>query len=204
MAVRFRIRIIRSTSLNHDDSRTLEAGRGALSRGSGTAMNFRVERFWPRSVPVTCRYGRRSSRCSSKAHRLTASSTNPRSRSRHSTALTDGFGGDLDPHLSRRGDRMVFSSTLSGQRSLWIALGDGTDARPLTSGPSIDEYPQFAPDGQQVAFIFNRGGERGLWIVATGGGVPRRLLTAPILPYFSWSPDGNEIVYSTPAGELPG
>ena len=25
-----------------------------------------------------------------------------------------------------------------------------------------------------------------------------------MLPYFSWSPDGREIVYSTPVGELPG
>ena len=120
------------------------------------------------------------------------------------TALTNGYGGDLDPNLSRSGDRMVFSSTRSGQRNLWIALGDGADARPLTSGPSLDEYPHLAPDGQQVAFISNRGGERGLWIVATDGGVPRRLLNAPILPYFSWSPDGHEIVYSTPMSELPG
>jgi hypothetical protein len=166
-------------------------------------MNFRVERFWPRSVPVTCRYGRRSSRCSSKAHRLTASSTNPRSRSHHSTALTGGFGGDLDPNLSRRGDLMVFSSTRSGQRNLWIALGDGADARPLTSGPSFDEHPQFAPE-TAGRLHSNRGGDRGLWIVATDGGVPRRLLNAPILPYFSWPPDGPEIVYSTPVSELPG
>ena len=34
------------------------------------------------------------------------------------TALTNGYGGDLDPNLSRRGDRMVFSSTRSGQRNL--------------------------------------------------------------------------------------
>ena len=40
--------------------------------------------------------------------------------------------------------------------------------------------------------------------MATDGGVPRRLLNAPILPYFSWSPDGHEIVYSTPVSELPG
>ena len=121
-----------------------------------------------------------------------------------STPLTDGYTGDLDPNLSRSGDRLVFSSTRSGQRNLWIARSDLTDPRPLTSGPSLDEYPQFSPDGQQVAFISNRGGERGLWIVSADGGVPRRLLVAAVLPYFSWSPDGREIVYSTPVGELPG
>jgi Tol biopolymer transport system component len=121
-----------------------------------------------------------------------------------SLPITDGYTGDLDPDLSRNGDRMVFSSTRSGQRNLWIARADGTDPRPLTSDTSIDEYPQFAPDGQQIAFISNRGGARALWIISTDGGVPRRLLAADVLPYFSWSPDGREIVYSTPAGELPG
>jgi eukaryotic-like serine/threonine-protein kinase len=120
-----------------------------------------------------------------------------------STPLMDGYTGDLDPNLSRS-DRLVFSSTRSGQRNLWIARSDSTDPRPLAPGDSIDEYPQFSPDGQQVAFISNRGGERGLWIVSVDGGVPRRLLVAAVLPYFSWSPDGREIVYSTPAGELPG
>ena len=110
-----------------------------------------------------------------------------------STSLTGGYTGDLDPNLSRSGDRLVFSSTRSGQRNLWIARGDSSDPRPLTSGASLDEYPQFSPDGQQVAFISNRGGERGLWIVSTDGGVPRRLLVAAVLPYFSWSPDGREI-----------
>ena len=119
-------------------------------------------------------------------------------------SITDGYTGDLDPHLSRDGDRLVFSSTRSGQRNLWIARGDATDPQPLTSGAAIDEYPQFSPDGQQVAFISNRGGERGLWIVSRDGGIPSRLLAAPVHPYFSWSPDGREIVYSTPVGELPG
>ncbi len=111
-----------------------------------------------------------------------------------STQLTDGYTGDLDPDLSRSGDRLVFSSTRSGQRNLWIARTDLTDPRPLTSGPSLDEYPQFSPDGQHVAFISDRGGERGLWIVSTDGGVPSRLLAAAVPPYFSWSPDGREIV----------
>ncbi len=120
-----------------------------------------------------------------------------------STSMTDGYTGDLDPDLSRSGDRLVFSSTRSGQRNLWIARGDPTNPRPLTTGDSIDEYPQFSPDGERVAFISNRGGERGLWIVSSDGGIARRLLAAAVLPYFSWSPDGREIVYSTPDGELP-
>ena len=85
-------------------------------------------------------------------------------------AITDGYTGDLDPNVSPIGDRIVFSSSRSGDRNLWTTRLDGTAARPLTSGPAIDERPAFAPDGQQVAFVSDRGGERGIWLVSAGGG----------------------------------
>jgi Tol biopolymer transport system component len=55
--------------------------------------------------------------------------------------LTDGYHGDLDPMLSPRGDQIVFSSSRDGNRHIWVARVDGTDARPLTSGSSEDDRP---------------------------------------------------------------
>ena len=43
--------------------------------------------------------------------------------------LTDGFGGDLDPCVSPQTDRMVFSSSRSGNRNLWTANPDGSNIR---------------------------------------------------------------------------
>jgi Tol biopolymer transport system component len=120
------------------------------------------------------------------------------------TSLSDGYTADLDPNVARNGDRLVFSSSRSGDRNVWIANLDLTGAQPVTSGPATDDHPVFSPDGQQIAFISNRGGERGLWTIGREGGVPKRVVTAVVLEYFSWSPDGREIVYASPAGNLPG
>jgi Tol biopolymer transport system component len=118
--------------------------------------------------------------------------------------LTDGYNGDLDPAVSPRTGEIVFSSSRSGNRNLWLVSADGTGARPLTAGNAIDERPAFSPDGQQVAFVSDRAGLRGVWIVPSAGGAPRRLATAQVLDTLSWSPDGKEILFSAPAGDLPG
>jgi Tol biopolymer transport system component len=49
------------------------------------------------------------------------------------TAITDGYGGDLDPSVSPSGDRIVFSSSRTGERHLWTARIDGSELRELTS-----------------------------------------------------------------------
>jgi Tol biopolymer transport system component len=118
--------------------------------------------------------------------------------------LTDGYGGDLDPTLSPQGDRLLFSSARSGNRNLWIARPDGSNARPLTFGAAIDERPSFSPDGRRVAFVSGRNGERGIWVMNADGGEARQVVKAQVLDSVSWSPDGKELVYSTPAGDAPG
>jgi Tol biopolymer transport system component len=118
--------------------------------------------------------------------------------------LGEGLNGDLDPSAGAGAGRLVFSSTRSGSRNLWTANPDGSDARPLTSGPSQDERPALSPDGQTVAFTSDRGGEHGIWLIATGGGTPRKLASAQPVSYLSWSRDGTAIVYAAAAGTWPG
>ena len=81
------------------------------------------------------------------------------------TTVTDGYGGDLDPSISPSGDRVVFSSSRTGDRHLWTARLDGADMRPLTSGNALDDRPAFSPDGRQIAFNSDRDGRRGIWII---------------------------------------
>ena len=114
--------------------------------------------------------------------------------------LTDGFGGDLEPSVSPRSGRMVFSSSRSGSRNLWTADVDGSNLRPLTSDAAIEERPSFSPDARQVAFVSDRGGEHGIWVVNSDGGTPRRLARTPVLDTLTWSPDGRQIAYAVPAG----
>jgi Tol biopolymer transport system component len=118
--------------------------------------------------------------------------------------LTDGSTDDVDPVVSPRGDRLVFSSTRSGNRNLWMAHPDGTLPRPLTSGIPIDERPSFSPDGQQIAFVSDRTGKRGVWVMASDGGAARWVVNAHVLDTLTWAPDSRQIVYATPIGDAPG
>jgi Tol biopolymer transport system component len=117
--------------------------------------------------------------------------------------LTDGFGGDLEPCISPRTHRMVFSSSRSGSRNLWTADAEGSNLRPLTADAAIDERPSFSPDAGQVAFVSDRGGEHGIWMVNSDGAAPRRLASTPVLDTLTWAPDGRQIAYAVPAGHAP-
>src|SRR6185295_5882908 len=103
------------------------------------------------------------------------------------SALTDGYGGDLDPAVSSAGSRLVFSSSRTGgERKLWTAALDGSDAQPLTSGTGFDDRPAVSPDGRQIAYLSDRGGRRAIWIISSDGGAPRKLVDAQSNGGVSW------------------
>jgi TolB protein len=120
------------------------------------------------------------------------------------TALTRGFTGDLDPTVSPDGARLAFTSSRAGNRHLWTAHLDGSQAQPLTSGSSFDERPAFSPDGRQIAFVSDRNGRRAIWVINADGGTLRKVADVSVLSNLTWSPDGHEIVYAGEAGDGPG
>jgi len=117
--------------------------------------------------------------------------------------LTDGYGGDLDPDFDPRGENLVFSSSRSGHRNLWISRGDGSQPAPLTTEAALDERPAFSPDGQEIAFVSDRDGQRGIWIMNADGGAPKFLHAVTVLDTLTWSPDGMRILYAIPGGNMP-
>jgi len=118
--------------------------------------------------------------------------------------VTDGHSGDFDPWLTPDGERLVFSSSRTGNRNLWIARGVAGAPAPLTAGRTIDERPAVSPDGREVAFVSDRGGRRGIWLMNVDGGTPRSVVAADVVDTLSWSPDGKQMVFATPNGDAPG
>ena len=117
--------------------------------------------------------------------------------------LTDGDTGDSDPSIDPKSGRLVFSSSRSGNRNLWIAGGDHSNATPLTTERYIDERPAFSPDGTQVAFVSDRGTERGIWTIPAQGGAPHFVGAAVTLGPLTWMPDGKRIMFTRPGGVHP-
>ena len=117
--------------------------------------------------------------------------------------VTDGYGSDLDPNSAPSGDRIVFSSARTGDRHLWSAQPDGTDARSLTTGSSTNDRPVYSPDGGRIAFISDRGGRRAIWVIDAGGGAPRKLVDASPTGSLSWSRDGRQIIWAQGEGSWP-
>jgi dipeptidyl aminopeptidase/acylaminoacyl peptidase len=112
-----------------------------------------------------------------------------------------------------KGDRIVFTSTrdtgappgvMADETAagapppgsawhLFTMATDGTDIRPITSGPHVDQRPALSPDGSTIAFVSDRG--RGIWLVAADGSEnePRQVLGEHFLYRPCWTPDGDAL-----------
>jgi eukaryotic-like serine/threonine-protein kinase len=111
--------------------------------------------------------------------------------------LTDLPGLESSPDISPDGKQLVYSSSASGNRDIYITRIDGGRAIDITpNSPSDDEQPAFSPDGQQIAFRSSRDGG-GLFVMGATGESVRRLTDVGFDP--AWSPDGKRIAYSMEA-----
>jgi|LakMenEpi03Aug12_release.lakeMendotaPanAssembly.Ray.scaffolds.fasta_scaffold02572_13 hypothetical protein len=138
-------------------------------------------------------------------------------------ALTTSFGYDAEATISPRGDRMVFTSTRSGDLELWTSALDGSDLRQVTDALGYDGGAFFSHDGQWLVFrstAFTPGKEAAemadykallsQWLVRPSrmeimlirpDGSERRALTklgrASFAPFFF--PNDRRVVFSTNA-----
>lgn len=78
----------------------------------------------------------------------------PKGRSKKQLTHTPGY--DAEATVSPTGDKIVFTSTRSGDLELWTMNIDGSDQRQVTTGLGYDGGAFFSPDGTQLVFRASR------------------------------------------------
>ncbi len=122
--------------------------------------------------------------------------------------ITSDPGQDMDPDLSPDGTELVFYSTRRGTRDVYIMDLAGQDPRPLVPDgvelpvPAGEEYfPEFSPDGNHIGFMTTSDFFRVVLLVASrdssGGWTAPRVVADSVGPFFTWTPDGNGLLYTT-------
>jgi acylaminoacyl-peptidase len=118
-----------------------------------------------------------------------------------------------DPQISPDGSSVVYVRTSMDvmtdrpRRQLWIVNADGTDHRPLVTGPVSYSSPRWSPDGSRLLYVAgDENGKAQLHLRWMDSGQTAKLTQLERSPGgLSWSPDGSTIAFTTfvPAARAP-
>ncbi|GEM_PF-869578 len=131
--------------------------------------------------------------------------------------LTNDTMYDGEPAVSPLGDRIVFTSTRSGDPELFTMNTDGSDVQQLTHEPGYHGGARYSPDGKQILFCAARIEAKDLpeyrKLLAQGSVHPTELEiyvmdsdgshVHPVTHFHAmsgqaaWAPDGEHIVFSS-------
>lgn len=92
--------------------------------------------------------------------------------------------------------RIVYSSTVGGDRDIWIMRADGTEQRQLTISPGFDAHPAVSPDGRYIVFSSDRTGTHHLWSMNLDGSNQVQLTNGFGEKNASISPDSQSVFYN--------
>jgi Tol biopolymer transport system component/DNA-binding winged helix-turn-helix (wHTH) protein len=93
--------------------------------------------------------------------------------------------------------RLVYQSTASGNRDLWITQPDGAEQKQLTNDPAVDGNPAVTPDNRYIVFTSNRTGGLQLWRMNIDGSNQIQLTDGAAKDYPAISPDGKWVLCNT-------
>lgn len=94
--------------------------------------------------------------------------------------------------------RIAFGSFAPVNADVFIAEGDGSNARALAPHPSLDMNPTFTPDGRWIVFTSYREGSADLWRIRRDGSGLERLTDHPAYEdQAAISPDGRRVAFTS-------
>ncbi len=93
--------------------------------------------------------------------------------------------------------QLVYTSTASGDKNLWIMQPDGTEQRQLTNESAVDIQPAVTPDNRYIVFGSNRTGSAQFWRMDIDGSNQIQLTSGASKGDPAISPDGKWVLYNT-------
>lgn len=93
--------------------------------------------------------------------------------------------------------RVVYSSTTSGNRDLWIMQPNGTDQRQLTANAAVNGTPAVTSDNRYIVFMSNRTGPFQVWRMDIDGANQIQLTDGAAKNFPSITPDGKWVLYNS-------
>jgi dipeptidyl aminopeptidase/acylaminoacyl peptidase len=96
---------------------------------------------------------------------------------------------------------IVFSSTFTGDREIFVAAPDGSGRVDLTRDPHADVTPSWSADGKRIAFASDRSGAMEIYLMnADGSGVAQVTHDGSFADHPHFTADGRSIVYESKKG----
>ena len=89
--------------------------------------------------------------------------------------LWSPVGGQNTTPAPHEGYAVAFASVAPLNTDIFIAAGDGSDARPLLAHPELDYNASFSPDGRSIVFTSTRNGSADIYRVGIDGAGLRRV-----------------------------
>jgi hypothetical protein len=116
-------------------------------------------------------------------------------------ALLVGVAPDAGASFPGSPGEIVFSSTFTGDREIYVAAADGSGRVDLTRDPHADITPSWSADGRRIAFASDRSGSVEIYLMnADGSGVVQVTHDGAYADDPRFTADGRFVVYESKIG----
>jgi Tol biopolymer transport system component len=123
------------------------------------------------------------------------------------TRLTMNGRNNMSPFWSPDGNKIVFTSSSSGDSQIYVMNADGSEQTGLTNNDMFNLAPAWSPHGTKIAYESkerdNPAANEEIYVMNTDGSDPLQLTNNNVQDLSpAWSPDGTKIAYSTTLSHL--